>query len=185
MEYFFLKLGHSNREVEDRLSKPRPEAVVYFDGKGEKAYERGDGKTQPRLFWERAKEELRQKTVMVVIHHANVWLLQPDGKVRFGKRFTKDENWRVTPKVMPVKILAKLPSKFVPPVLASMACNQQCARRTFTKIPDWGNLKAIDYVLQCGENPKSLRGFRQVQVKALLRTTGTVGSKLRVNFLNA
>jgi hypothetical protein len=148
MNYYFLKLGQGNSEV-DSLRRRKPTASVYFDAKGEAAYERGAGKSQPRAFWEAGKKENRENTIMVVIHRATVWLLQPGGKVHFGKKIVESgPGWRVNRKEMPVKILARLPSKLVPPVLASMACSQAHGRRTFTGVGHWGDLKAIDSTLQ-------------------------------------
>jgi hypothetical protein len=148
MKYYFLKLGRGNNEAEARLSGNRPNAAVYFDDKSEKTYERGIGKLKARLFWEVGKKAKTEQAVMVVIYKANVWLLLPTGRVKFGKRFKTSDGWLVTPKVMPIQILAKVPSKNVPPVLASMGCSQAYGRRTFTRIGHWGNLKAIDSTLQ-------------------------------------
>jgi hypothetical protein len=57
MEYHYLKLGTGNEEAELRLNKARPDAAVFFDDCSERAYENGEGKSQPRLFWERGKKQ--------------------------------------------------------------------------------------------------------------------------------
>jgi hypothetical protein len=93
---------------------------------------------------------------MVVVHCAKIWLLRPGGEVRFAKKL-KTRPGRVNQKRMPVEVLVKLPSKSVPTVLASMACNQKYARRTFTEIDHWGNLKAIDWVLDGFSKRKATR----------------------------
>jgi hypothetical protein len=147
MNYFFLKLGSGNEEAEMRLSKNPPEAVVYFDDLDEAAYKSGEGKSQPRLFWERGRPENHASTVMVVIYAGQLWLLQPAGSVHFGAAFDHPDGWRLTPKVMPVRILKKAWCKDVPPVLAGIGSSQHHGRRTFTRIDHWGNRKAIDYVL--------------------------------------
>lgn len=147
MNYFHLKLGTGNEEAEMRLSKDPPEAVVYFDAFDEADYKSGQGKSQPRLFWEQGRPENRASTVMVVISAGRLWLLQPAGAVCFGAEFDHPEGWKLTPKVMPVRKLKEAWCKDVPPVLAGIGSSQHHGRRTFTRIDHWGNRKAIDFVL--------------------------------------
>lgn len=147
MNYFHLKLGTGNEEAEMRLAKEPPEAVVYFDACNEDDYEAGQGKSQPRLFWERGFPENRANTVMVVISAGRLWVLRPAGPVCFGSAFDHPEGWKLTPKVMPVEIVKRVWCKDVPPVLAGIGSSQHHGRRTFTRIDHWGNRKAIDFVL--------------------------------------
>jgi hypothetical protein len=147
MNYFFLKLGRGNDEASS-LQRTRPTASIYFDGLSEEDYRKPHaGNSQARLFIQRGLDENRCDTVIVVIHEATVWILQPAGTVEFEKPFTKD-GVSLTKKTMPVRVLAKVPSKLVPLVLAGIGCSQAHGRRTFTRIKHWGNLKAIDCVLE-------------------------------------
>jgi len=159
VKYYFLKLGKGNAEATS-LEGKHPTASIYFDGYSEAAYANEKDKrvnSQARLFWDCGKDKNRNLTVMAVIHNATVSLLQPAGKVKFGKRFKAEDGTWNKKKTMPVKVLAKVASKFVPSVLANMACSQRHGRRTFTRIQHWGNLKAIDCVLQAFGKSKSRR----------------------------
>lgn len=148
MDYFFIKLGKGNNEASS-LEGKHPTASIYFDALGKSAYEKQNkGKSQAKLFIGCGKKENRANTVMVVVHNATVWLLQPASEVEFSERRKSEEGSWHTKKTMSVKVLVKVPSKEVPPVLASIACSQFHARNTFTRITHWGNKKAIDYVLQ-------------------------------------
>lgn len=152
MDYFFLKLGAGNVEAEARLGKAPPEAVVYFDPLDEAAYVAGQGKAQPREFWMRGHLHHHQLTIMVVIVGGKIWLLKPTGSVTFAP-YSKD----LTAKIMPVEILKLAWCKDVPPVLAGMGSSQRHGRRTFTRIEHWGNLKAIDFVLNRANSPAALK----------------------------
>src|SRR5882672_3815728 len=103
MNYYFLKLDEGNCEAYT-LQGRNPTASVYFDAKGQAAYERGEGKSQPRAFWEAGKKENRQNTVMVVIHEGIVWLLQPAGPVVFCRKLWCSPDYRVREKLMPVRV---------------------------------------------------------------------------------
>ncbi len=153
VRYFYLKLGEGNEEAALRLGQQTPTAAVFFDDCSEADYEKGLGKSQSRLFWERGKEGNREETVMVVISRGQIWLLQPIGAVTFSAPYLKN-GFPLTTKEMPVRILQKKLCKDVPPVLAGIACSQYHGRRTFTEIGHWGNMKAIDCVLGRANDPK-------------------------------
>jgi len=156
MDYIFLKFGKGNAEASS-LSGRRPTARIYFDDHNEPEYRQGKlAKAQPQHFWSRGQTKAsRQKTVMVVIHQGTVWLVQPAGEVAFGKRREIENEVWVTPKTMPVRVLAKAPNKEVPPVLARIASSQAHGRRTFTRVEHWGNRKAINWTLVNFERKKS------------------------------
>jgi hypothetical protein len=147
VKYYYLKLGAGNQEAELRLNQKPPNAAVFFDDLSEADYKRGLGKTQSRVFWQRGHSKLRDATIMVVISNGRLRLLKPAGKVEFSRPYSLPDGTRFTTKEMPVEILRELWCKDVPPVLAGVACSQYHGRRTFTEIGNWGNLKAIDYVL--------------------------------------
>ena len=153
VHYFYLKLGQGNEEAALRLGQSTPTAAVFFDDCSEADYEKGLGKKQSRLFWERGKKGNREETVMVVISGGQIWLLQPIGEVTFSEPYVKN-GFHLTTKEMPVRILQRKSCKDVPPVLAGIGCSQYHGRRTFTEIGHWGNLKAIDYVLGRLSNPR-------------------------------
>lgn len=147
MKYFFLKLGQGNVEASS-LRRKSPTASIYFDGLGKDDYTGAKaGNPQARRFIQCGLDARKGSAVIVVIHDATVWLLRPAGSVSFGEPFTKD-GVCLTKKTMPVRVLAKVPITRVPPVLAGIGCSQKHGRRTFTEIDHWGNLKAIDCVLQ-------------------------------------
>lgn len=146
MRCFYLKLGQGNEEAALRLGQQMPTAAVFFDDCSEADYQKGLGKSQAHLFWERGKQANRDETVMVVINGGQIWLLRPIGDVTFSAPYVKNGS-RLTTKEMPVQILHKKSCKDVPPILAGIGCSQYHGRRTFTEIGHWGNLKAIDYVL--------------------------------------
>ena len=149
MKYYYLKIGAGNSRAEDYLAGQnplkRPAAVIYFDPLAEADYEKGLGKSQPREFWQCGLGDFRQ-TVMVVIHSGKVWILRPDGRVHFGPEFSHSTG-PLTPKMLPVEILAEKTAAEVPMVLASMGVNQYFTRGTFREVNHWGNFKAIDVVL--------------------------------------
>jgi hypothetical protein len=149
MNYYYLKLGHGNREA-DSLGETGElgTASVYFDDLGEADYEAGKASNgQARDFFGCSKPGNRNGAVMVVLHDGNAWLLRPAGKIRFGRPAKNGDGTWATKKTMPVRVLAKVPLSEVPPVLAGIGCNQFHGRRTFTPIGHWGNRKAIDCVL--------------------------------------
>jgi hypothetical protein len=146
MKYYYLKIDTGNAMAYKCLESSSPTAVVFFDNLTETDYSNGGGKSQPRNFWSAGKSENRSQTIMVVLHDAKVWFLQPAGVVEFQQTIQKGK-WSLTPKVMPVKILRCAESKDVAPVLAGMSANQFYTRGTFREITGWGNLKAIDRAL--------------------------------------
>jgi hypothetical protein len=151
MNYFFLKLGHGNSEAGSLLGRS-PKVTIYYDHTTKRQYRLFDqGHPSVRKFVNLGTAS-RAQAVFVVVNRGVIWLLEPAGPVRFGKREKAADGTWVTAKTMPVRVLKRIQSKNVPPVLAGIACSQSLGRRTFVSISDWGNLKAIDAVL--GRVPK-------------------------------
>lgn len=152
MNYYYLKIGKGNEIARDWLTgrKPNPlgipAAVIFFDNLTVADYQNGKGGKEPRQFVACSKPENHHSTRMVVVHDAEVWILQPSGEVVFLPS-ESDAYGPHTPKAMPVKVLAHLHAKEVPLVLASITANQFYTRGTFRRINDWGNFKAIDSVV--------------------------------------
>lgn len=151
MDYFYLKLGQGNSLLEDWLAGKnplkRPAAPIFFDNHSEAKYTAGEGGKEPREFVRRGERSLWDQTLMVAVHQGEVWVLKPAGKVTFMPSREHDGGQRLTTKAMPVKIACRRPCKEVPPVLAGIGANQFYARGTFRQLSDWGNLKAVDYVV--------------------------------------
>jgi len=147
MEYFYLKLGRGNSLVQESLvGATKPEARIFFDNFSLDDYEAGKGGNEPREFVRRGNPEFHHRTLMVVVHEGEIWVLRPAGKVKFLAAIRNEEGITLTPKVMPIEIVAHRFAKEVPPVLAGIGANQNYARGTFRRINDWGNYKAIDWI---------------------------------------
>jgi len=154
MDYFYLKIGTGNELAHDWLAGRnllhRPAVVIYFDNFNLAQYRAGKGGKEPRRFWKCGEPEFHDRTLMVVIHEGEVWILKPSGPVRFLHSGPNAEGKPHTPKAMPVRIIKKIMAKDVPMVLASITANQFFTRGTFRQINDWGNFKAIDRVVRRG-----------------------------------
>jgi len=150
MDYFYLKLGTGNHLATDWLSGKnplkRPAAVVFFDNLLQSDYESGQGNKQSREFITRASAALRGCTLMVVVNAGEVWVLKPADEAVFLPSQVTSEGYTLTPKVVPVEVIARRSCKDVPPVLAGIGSNQYFGRGTFRRINDWGNFKAVDCV---------------------------------------
>lgn len=147
MDYFYLKVGRGNGLVRDLLAGAQnPSVQIFFDSLTRRDYDAGQGAKEPREFVWRGEPEFHDRTLMVVVHDGEIWVLRPTGRVEFLPETTDEEGRPLTPKQMPVEIVAQKSCKDVPPVLAGIGANQYYARGTFRQINDWGNFKAIDWV---------------------------------------
>jgi hypothetical protein len=150
MDYFYLKLGRGNAMVQAWLAGLNPlkcpAAPIYFDNLTKADYDAGQGGKEPREFVRRGTAPFDDRTLMVVVHGGEVWVLKPAGAVRFLPSEPNEEGHPHTPKAMPVEIVARRLCKDVPPVLAGIGANQYYARGTFRPLNDWGNFKAVDWV---------------------------------------
>ena len=150
MDYFYLKLGRANALADDWLAGrnplKRPAAPIFFDNRTKADYAAGKGGKEPREFVRRGTAPYRNRTLMVVVHAGEIWVLKPAGAVRFLPSELKEDGRHYTPKAMPVEVVARRPSKEVPSVLAGIGANQYYTRGTFRPLNDWGNFKAVDWV---------------------------------------
>ncbi len=151
MDYFYLKLGQGNHLAADWLEGRNPlgraAAPIFFDNLTAKDYSNGKGGNEPREFVRRGEASLREKTLMVVLHAGEALVLQPAGSVEFLPSAENSEGEWLTTKAMPVEIITRRAMKEVPPVLAGLSANQFYTRGTFRPLNDWGNFKAVDWVV--------------------------------------
>lgn len=151
-KYFYLKLGRGNTHAESWLTQAKwgyPASCIYLPTE---AYRAGCLRGQDRQVWRwlecGATAAARADSIFVVIRQGRVWLLQPEDSAIEAPPEDLHGKGLEYPLVMPVRVLKDLPAAQVPAVLASLGCNQYHVRSTFTQIGHWGNLKAIDVVLE-------------------------------------
>jgi len=154
MKWFYLKLGFGNDEAEVRLSSQPTQAVIYFGTTTVKDCLAGKAKRQAQDFCEAGLARNRRQRTFVVTCRGTIWILEPVSEVVEEKRKKHSDGKPFVPKVMQVRILKKLDYVDIPAVLAEIRCNAWLGRGTFREIPDWGNIKAIEMVLNRGI-PKS------------------------------
>lgn len=144
---FFLKMGVGNSLAKQWLSGDnplgRPAAVIFFERSTIENIRQGRAGRQEIDFYRCSLPEYQKKTLIVVVGHGTVWILQPDGNLVEHDPSTPEEVAKDIWKMMPVKVLKKMPAKDVPPVLAGINASAYLNRGTFRELNNWGNIKAL------------------------------------------
>jgi hypothetical protein len=161
LNYFYLKMGAGNclaaRWLAGENDLKEPAAVIFFDNLKEAAYAAAAKigipspgmQPQPLDFYTAGLAPNREQTCMVVIHEAQLCLLRPAHGVKFLTPNPEESGGELlTRMAMPVEKLVERPLKEVPAVLAGLPADQNLSQWTFRRIGHWGNLKAIDSLLE-------------------------------------
>jgi hypothetical protein len=168
-QYYYAKIDAGNRGATTWLAGDnplkRPAIPVYFDSRSEAEYREiidklktvgpeglrrraFEGVSTQALAFVSASTSIADRTLIVVMYGGRICLLKPAGAVKFFPVGCQGGNATCTTKAMPIAKLVDVNLADVPAVLAGLPADQYLSRGTFRPITHWGNLKAIDVVLE-------------------------------------
>ena len=150
MRWYYLKIGRGNELADKWLSGDNPlkrPAVPIFYGRCSIAdLQAGKCGQQEKDFYESSLPENRAARVITVVFGGFVWFLRPAGNL---EEYDPGDESRDTWKMMPVDFIRpKLRLADVPPVLSGINANAYLCRGTFREMSNWGNIKAVECVLE-------------------------------------
>jgi hypothetical protein len=141
--WYYLKMGQQSSDLW-RLDAPQPTAAIYFGRSRVKKLVVGTGDRQAVAFCQCGEPPNRNRTRMVVMAGADIWILKPNGSVYEEEPIPRRGG---IVKVMPVKVVARTKMITAPAVLAGLRSNKFLGLGTFRPIGNWGNIKALHSVL--------------------------------------
>lgn len=152
MRFFNHKIGEKNYLAERMLSGANelmiPACVIFYGTITiEQILSKDNNNQQARDFIQCGYYENQDNSIIIVIHDGNCWFVKPINPAFEHSSIIENSKNNDLWKILPVKILKKIPTGEIPPILAGINSNAFLGRGTFREITQIGNVYAICVIL--------------------------------------